>query len=180
MEAKRDKRGRPKAVLVKRQHRNLNEPDLWMLPDTPRIRETKYYHTKACGDLYASFGNLCDDWYSERSIGDLVPDCTMVYQGKKVYFEVDRGNEPFPKLAEKIQKYIQLSHHEDKVIFVLDDGVRSAKQTGYLLDEYLKELRRGRHFSYTALKVMVTDPLGQWLFNPLNERLTITELCSAS
>src|SRR5690349_6112642 len=60
MEAKRDKRGRPKAVLVKRQRRNLNEPDLWMLPNTLKIREAKYYHVKACGDLYASFGNLCD------------------------------------------------------------------------------------------------------------------------
>lgn len=151
-----------------------------MLPSTPKIREAKYYHVRACGDLYASFGNLCDEWKSELSLNDLVPDCTMVFQGTRVYFEVDRGNEPFPKLAEKVQKYIRYCQHSDKVIFVLDDGMRSAKETGRLLHSYINELRRGRHFSYTTLRLMVEDPLGQWLFNSMGEKLSITELCSVS
>lgn len=151
-----------------------------MLPDVPKIRETKYYHTKACGDLYASFGNVCEEWNSELALNDLVPDGTMVFEGTRVYFEVDRGNEPFPKLAEKIDKYIRYCQHSDKVIFVLEDGVRSAKQTGNLLHSHLVELKRGRHFSYTTLRLMIDEPFGQWLFNSLGERLTITELCSAS
>src|ERR1051325_4540423 len=81
--------GKPKPILVKRQERrNLNEPDLWMLPATERIRDGKYYHELAKGELYALYANVCEDWQAEMSLGDLVPDCSMVYLGISVHFEV--------------------------------------------------------------------------------------------
>src|SRR6185503_4896616 len=46
-----------KKKLVKMWKRDHpNESNLWMLPKTPGIRPTKYYHIKALGDLYVAYG----------------------------------------------------------------------------------------------------------------------------
>jgi hypothetical protein len=172
--------GKPKPILVKRQERrNLNEPDLWMLPATERIRDGKYYHELAKGDLYALYANVCEDWQAEMSLGDLVPDCSMVYNGISVHFEVDRATEPMDKLYSKIERYIRYAPHTEKTIFVLESGSkRKATATGSELFAYLTDRKRGRQFSWTTLSMLKTDPFGLYLFNSLNERLTIDELCS--
>jgi hypothetical protein len=181
MEAKKSGQGKPKPVLVKRQERrNLNEPDLWMLPKTEKIRDGKYYHELAKGDLYVAYARVCGEWYAELSFGDLVADCSMIYQGIRVHFEVDRATEPIEKLYDKIEKYIFYAPHTDKTIFVLDDGPkRTAKTTGNLLYSYLVDRKRGRQFSWTKLSLITQYPFGQCLFNSMqNEPLTIDELCS--
>ena len=181
MASKRDGRGKPKPVLVKAQaKKNLNEPWLWMLPATEKIRDGKYYHELAKGDLYVAYARRCDDWQAEKSFGDLVTDCSMTYRGISVHFEVDRATEAIDKLYDKIERYIHYAPHTDKTIFVLDDGPkRLAKTTGNLLYSYLSGRKRGRQFSWTRLSLLVKEPFGQWLFNPLqNEPLSIDELCS--
>jgi hypothetical protein len=179
MASKRDKRGKPKPVLVKRQKRNnLNEADLWMLPIIDGIKPYKYYHTVACGELYSLYGRVCDEWYPELSFGDLISDCTMVYKGVNVHFEVDRGTESMKELYTKIDRYINQHPRDDKTIFVLIDGVRSARTTGNNLHSYLVEVRRGRQFSWTKLEMLKSDPFGAWLFNSLLEKLTLDDLCA--
>jgi hypothetical protein len=151
-----------------------------MLPACERIRDGKYYHEVAKGDLYVCYARACDDWQAELSLGDLVPDCSMIYQGISVHFEVDRATEPIEKLYDKIEKYIHYAPHTDKTIFVLDDGPkRFAKTTGNLLYSYLLSRKRGRQFSWTKLSLIKSSPFGACLFNPLqDEPLTIDELCS--
>ena len=152
-----------------------------MLPSTDKIRDGKYYHELAKGDLYVAYARACEDWQAEFSYGDLVTDCSMVYKGIRVHFEVDRATEPIEKLHDKIDKYIYYAPHTDKTIFVLDDGPkRLATTTGNLLHSYLVNRKRGRQFSWTKLAMLKTDPFGQWLFNSLLEQLSIDELCSTS
>ncbi len=169
-----------KKKLVKKKHYSKNDPDLWMLPSTDSIRDSKYYHELAKGELYALFGNRCNDWFAELAINDLRPDCTMVYNGVPVHFEVDLGNEKFEVLEAKIQKYIHYAPHTDKTVFVLGDGQkRTVKGTGRELYSYLKEMRRGWQFSWTPLNLFTTLPDVPLIFLPTQpDPITIDQLCA--
>lgn len=170
-----------KKKLVKMWKRDHpNESNLWMLPKTPGIRPTKYYHIKALGDVYVAYGQKAERWKAECAWNDLICDCVMLYEGVTVFFEVDRGNEEMKILEEKIRKYIHYS--DDPVIFVLEDGIRrTAIKTGdniaRFVSSYVKDPRKARQVSWTMIDMLKADPFGQRLYNP-TDKLTLDELCS--
>jgi hypothetical protein len=169
-----------KDKLVKQQKgEHQSAVDLYMLPDIPRVTPTKKTHEITKGDLYVAYYEV-ERWYNELSIGaGLRSDCSMVYNGVPVHFEVDLATEPMENLFEKIENYIRHCPSGDKTVFVLKDGVRrTAKTTGSNLHAYLSERKRGRQFSWTRIDLIMGEPYGAWLFNSLPEKITLDELCA--
>src|SRR5690242_14396712 len=67
-------------LLKQQKGEHQNAPDLWMLPETPRVTPTKKAHELAKGDLYVAYSQV-EHWYNELPIGEgLRSDCSMFYR----------------------------------------------------------------------------------------------------
>jgi len=97
----------------------------------PRGKD-KLAHSRSCADLFVSLFNHVDDWQWEVEIKisngkkDKVfrPDRTVIFKGKKFYFEIDRSTEPPSKILGKLDNYVK-HYHETKeefyVVFTVQD-----------------------------------------------------------
>src|SRR5690349_14681773 len=77
-----------KKKVIKRKHYDRNHPDLWMFKSVEMIKDGKYEHEVAKGELYAAFAGRLDksNWLTEVEMGGIKADCTMWHNGVPVCF----------------------------------------------------------------------------------------------
>ncbi len=93
--------------------------ELYFLPTTTAIKEGKLKHEKLCGDLYVAYeltGNT-PYWHAPEDYDafGLKPDRQMIYNGRIVFWEVDRGTEDYHTekgIKGKLDRYIALSRSQ--------------------------------------------------------------------
>jgi hypothetical protein len=92
---------------------------VFCLPKTTLLKDTKLKHELLCGDLYVVLeltGKL--PYWNEPQEADefgIKPDRRMIYDGKIVFWEVDRGTEDYyteKGIQGKIERYIKLSQSD--------------------------------------------------------------------
>jgi hypothetical protein len=159
-----------------------NAHDFVALKGTHKLLIGKYNHEVAGGDLYIAFHNLCVYWSANEVLGggELVPDRTMIFQGVKIYFEIDLGNMDEARLRSKIDRYRRYAGPGEKVIFVLRDGMYKIESTAVWILDYAKYQRLGNFVTVAVHGKIIKDPLGQVIGSPKDGLINLLDLCSQS
>jgi hypothetical protein len=158
--------------LIKCQSFPVGTADWFMLPVTRGLQEPKYKHEVGAADLFAAYYPYMQQWAYEPPILDNRADRGMRAFGKTFYFEVDRGTEPPAEVEAKLDRYIRYSRESEErfyVIFALMDGKELAHNRGNKLIPILKAQKRGNQFLLAHHKNLIADPLGTWIYSPLDE-----------
>lgn len=151
------------------------KPVFWMLPGVSALREAKYRHEMACGDLYVAFHTLCEFW--ERHEDDTVEyDRKMVYRGLTIFFEVDLGTES-PKIIEsKLSRYRKRFQRERQpffVIFALKEHRENVRDRGHKIIPLIREMGvAGNFYLLCHHAQLVHNPTGEVLYHAIDDRLT--------
>lgn len=142
---------------------------LYFLPERTVIKEVKLKHELLCGDLYVAFeltGNL-NYWHAieEPDPFGIKPDRQMIYDGKIVFWEVDRGTEDYyteTGIKGKIERYIALSKSRPDrrfhVCFTTIDNKQTAQRRAQTILELIDSYERGNQFMVTLHKWAVEFP----------------------
>lgn len=158
--------------LIKCQTFPVGTADWFMLPSTRGLQEPKYKHEVGAADLFVAYKPHMQQWAYEPPILDNRADRGMRAFGKTVYFEVDRGTEAPAEIEEKLARYIRYSRDSGErfyVIFALMDGKELAHNRGNKLIPILKAQKRGNQFLLAHHQRLTSDPLGKYLYSPLDE-----------
>ncbi len=144
-------------------------PTIYRLPTTTGLKELKLKHELLCGNLYVAFeltGKL--DWWEAIQDYDsfgLKPDRQMIYEGKIVFWEVDRGTEDYftdKGIKGKIDRYIALSKSRPErrfhVCFTTVDNKQSAETRAGTILELIKSYNRCDQLMVTLHKWAVEMP----------------------
>lgn len=155
-----------------------NAHDFVALKGTHKLLIGKYNHEVAGGDLYIAFHNLCDSWSVNEVLGngELVPDRTMIFQGVRIYFEIDLGNMEEARLRYKIDRYQRYAGPGEKVIFVLKDGQYKAEEVAKWILGYAAKQRLGNFITITFHEMITKYPSGQVIGSPKDGQISITDL----
>jgi hypothetical protein len=128
-------------------HFSSTAPEIYFLPTTTAIREYRVKHEKLCGDLYVVYEltGCLDYWYAPEDYDSygLKPDRQMIYLGKLVFWEVDRGTEDYftaKGIKGKLDKYVQLSKDNHQRRFYVIITTIDNKQTALKRCETILEL----------------------------------------
>ncbi len=153
-------------------------PDMFMLPSTHRLKSTdKFLHEEAGGDLFVAFKPHIKRWAHEPFINSMRADRGAQFNdGLTIYFEVDRITENLPVLKDKIDNYILYSNETSErfhVVFAFVGSQESVRERGYKLIPYLESKRRGDQFLIVNHEKLISDPLGQVLYSPRGEIVSI-------
>ena len=166
---------------VKRQARDFSTPDLFMLPSTHRLKSTdKALHETGGADLFVAFGPYINGWSHEPQVGSDRADRAMIFEGKLIYFEVDRNTHGPKALEEKIDKYIRYADRTRErfyVVFsVLLDDDKKLKNRADFLAGLLASKRRGNQFLVANHNNLLVQPMGDFLLSPLSGALSFRAL----
>ncbi|MCD9186996.1 MAG: hypothetical protein LUM44_11225 [Pyrinomonadaceae bacterium] len=149
--------------------------DWFMLPETEKKTKWRYAHEVASADLFTALYRFMEAWSFEPYLGNKRADRGMKFNGKTIYFEVDLCTESIRILEEKIDNYLQ---HQGKfnVIFSFLGESKEVTRRGNLLLPYLQKIRHGNQFVIANHTQLLTQPLGQILYSPKDELLSLKML----
>jgi hypothetical protein len=112
------------------------DPQVYHLPTTSGLKELKLKHEILCGNLYVAYeltGRLV--WWKAPLDYDsfgLKPDRTMIWDGKLVFWEVDRGTEDYHTergIKGKLDRYTALARANPGRNFFVCFTTTPAKQS---------------------------------------------------
>ncbi|CAN5361115.1 hypothetical protein BH10ACI1_BH10ACI1_02710 [soil metagenome] len=141
---------------------------VFCLPITTLLKDLKLKHELLCGDLYVAFEltgflNFWDEPQDWDEFG-LKPDRRMIYDGKIVFWEVDRGTEDYytdKGIKGKLDRYTKLSRSRPDrfhVCFTTIDNKTNAERRAETILELINSYKRGDQFMITLHKWAVEMP----------------------
>jgi hypothetical protein len=153
---------------LKQQEFQVGQADWFMLPATRAVNKS-YAHEVAAADLFVRYYGAFEAWRYEPKAGSVQADRKMKYEGKHIYFEVDRCHQSASVIREKIEGYIRYYYELERqygerarfhVIFDIansDPHKVSAriKEIGKVLDEY----NRGNQFALSSHTMLTESPI---------------------
>jgi hypothetical protein len=120
------------------------------------------------------------EWFWEGNVRKIRFDGLLVYQGKNVFFEVERGTQKVKDIEEKVREYIKIPESPNVIITVQDyrdtSRFKSAQDQAYKILEMLSQYRRGNQFLVAPHTTFLNNPLGELLFSPTGEVLSLKTL----
>jgi len=165
---------------IKRQSYDLTVPDFFMLPSTNRLKGfDRYKHEQAAGDLFVTFNSFIEAWSFEPAIGKDRGDRGMIYQGKIIYFEVDRCTEGFGVIEEKIENYIRYARETRErfhVVFSLLESELVVMNRAKKMLELFEDKKRGNQFLVANHINLLEVPFDDILFSPTGEAYSFNSL----
>ena len=165
---------------IKRQSYDLTVPDLFMLNSTNKLKGyDRYKHEQAAADLFVTFYKYISAWNFEPAIGKDRGDRGMIFQDKKIYFEVDRCTEGLPIIDEKLENYIQYGRETKEqfhVIFSLVGTENDVANRGDNLIPLLEDKKHGNQFLITNHNNLLDTPFDKVLFSPLDGIVDFNQL----
>ena len=190
----KDRRGKRKKPELKRHPSPYKEyPDLWMLPDTDRLKFDLYQHEIMCADIFTAYWGKFTHWGVPRSDTlerlQLKPDRYLRFGEAEFFLEADRGSEGASILRRKIEAYRQYSQvlkrpfnvvfivqdysKDFEVKFIKDQGERETKRLekqkkrGEVIKDLIQEARLGEMCLFTCVDWMTNHPEDTILASPL-------------
>lgn len=142
---------------------------VYCLPDTTLLKDAKLKHDLLCSDLYVAYhltGNL-NYWEEPKDYDEfgLKPDRQMIYDGKIVFWEVDRGTEDYVSvkgITGKLDRYTALSKSRPDrrfhVCFTTVDNKQSAESRASGILDIIDSYERGDQFMVALHKWAVEMP----------------------
>ncbi len=165
---------------IKQQTFTLSIPDFFMLKTTDRLKGyDKFKHEKGGGDLFVSMYPFMNAWSFEPPIGGERGDRGMKFGEKTVYFEIDRCTEGLKVIDRKLESYIKYASQSGErfyVVFSIMGTEREVENRGNNLIPILQSKRHGHQFLIANHSNLLNNPLGDNLYSPLNEILSLGAL----
>jgi Replication-relaxation len=145
------------------------DPQLYHLPVTGGLKQLKLKHELLCGNLYVAYDltwrlNWWEAPLDYDSFG-LKPDRRMIWDGRLVFWEVDRGTEDYHTergIKGKLDRYAALAHQNPdrkfKVCFTTTQAKQSAEARCQAILDLITSYDRGDQFMVTLHKWAVAMP----------------------
>jgi hypothetical protein len=160
----------------------------WKLTEekTPALKEQNYKHDFKVFDIYVALRKtgIPLTWTAKSPQKDgFRYDASFTIYDKQFYLEVERGTQGIKDIQEKVNAYLKLPGRF-YVIFTVEDYkpnpyapvVKTAKEYGNEILDFLEEVHRGNQFTVSPHVLLSTRPLDPVLLSPTGDTLSFATI----